>query len=101
MPQVPLRVESELLKKIDRFARDKYETRSDFIRDAVVEKIKSETEEATTKDLILARYVKGDVTFKELSKFLGKKEAGKYKFFIKFFRDGDKRVERILKQLRK
>ena len=101
MPQVPLRFEDELLKKVDRLARTKYETRSDFIREAVIEKLKSEEEKQHAKDLIMTRYVQGKITSKELVKILGKKDAGNYMFFVKFFREGDKRVNRALKILKK
>ena len=101
MPQVPLRFESELLKKIDQFAREKYETRSDFIREAVVDKLKSEEEKHRFKDLILARYVQGKITPKELVKILGKKDAENYMVFVKVFMEGDKRVKKALRLLKK
>lgn len=98
MAQVPLRFEDELLKKIDQFARNKYETRSDFIREAVVEKLKSEEEKRQFKDLILTNHIKGKITPKELVRILGKKDAENYIFFVKFFREGNKRVGRLLKR---
>ncbi len=101
MPQVPLRFEDKLLKKIDELAKEKYETRSDFIRDAIVEKVKSEEEKQRAKDLIFSRYVQGKITQKELTKILGKRDAENYIYFVKFFKEGNKRVERLLKRHKK
>lgn len=100
MPQVPLRFESELLKKIDKSAREKYETRSDFIRGAVIEKIKSETEKAKVRDMVLSRFAKGELSFEALKQFLGKEEADKYRIILHVFSKG-KRAENIIRQLSK
>ncbi len=100
MPQVPLRFKDELLHKIDAFAREHYETRSDFIREAVIEKIKSETEKAKVRDMVLSRFAKGELSSEALKQFLGKEEADKYRIILRVFSKG-KRVEKIIRQLSK
>ena len=100
MPQVPLRFEDELLKKIDRFAKDRYGTRSEFIREAVIEKIKSETERSKVRDMVLSRFARGDVSFNVLKQFLGKEEADKYRIVFRVF-SKSKRADKIIRQLSK
>lgn len=100
MAQVPLRFEDELLKKIDELARKKYETRSDFVREAVIEKINSEEERSKVKDTILSKFAEGDISYKILRQFLGKEEADKYRIVLRIFSNRD-RANKIIRQLRR
>lgn len=98
MAQVPLRFDDELLKKVDELARKKYETRSDFVREAVIEKIKSEGEKSKVRDLVLSKFAKGDISFENLKQFLGTEEADKYRIILRVFSKG-KRAEKIIRKM--
>jgi metal-responsive CopG/Arc/MetJ family transcriptional regulator len=100
MAQVPLRFDDKLLKKLDVLARRMYKTRSEFIREAVIQKLKSEEEKARVRDVILSKFAKGDISFKTLQQFLGKEEADKYRIIVRVF-SKRKKVEKVLQKLSK
>lgn len=89
---ITVRLEDGPREKIAEIARQKLESRSDIIREALMEYIRKETEMREIKKIVAKKFAEGKVSFEELVKVLGYEEAKRVAFFVdiaeKSFREG-------------
>ncbi len=77
-----VRIEPKLKEKIKMLERAKIETRSNIIREALINYIQKETETKEIKKMIAERFAADKISFEETVRFLGYEEAKKIAFFV-------------------
>lgn len=77
-----LRIEPEWEKKIEALEREKLETRSNIMREALITYIQKETEMKEIKKVVAEKFAKGLISFEEVVRIAGYEEARKIAFFV-------------------
>lgn len=77
-----VRIESELEEKIEALERDKLETRSNIVREALIAYIQKETEMKEIKNIVAKKFAQGLISFEEVVRLVGYEDARKIAFFI-------------------
>ncbi len=77
-----VRIEPELQEKIETLEREKIETRSNIIRDALIAYIQKETEMKEIKKIVAEKFALGLISFEEVVRILGYEGARKIAFFV-------------------
>lgn len=77
-----VRIEPELKEKIETLEREKIETKSKIIREALIEYIQKETEMKEIKKIIAKKFTLNLISFDEVVRILGYEEARKVAFFV-------------------
>lgn len=75
LEQVSIRMDSRLLKEIDRIAHEKFKRRSDIIRDALTEYVEEELEEEKVKELVTRKFLEGEIDYRDFAKVVGVEKA--------------------------
>ncbi len=76
-----IRIEPEWKNKIEKMARERIETKSNLIREALIEFIRRETEMMEIKKIAARKFALDEISFEELIKIVGYKEARKIAFY--------------------
>ncbi len=76
-----VRVEQVLDQQLDEFAKEKAKPKSEIIRSAIQEYIRKEAEIGEIKRFIAKKFAEGKLSFEEMVRFLGYKEAQKVAFY--------------------
>jgi len=71
LEQVSIRVDSRLVKELDRIAHHRYKRRSDVIRDALVDFVEHEVELREVKQALTEQFFEGKLSFKEFAQLVG------------------------------
>lgn len=79
---ITIRIEPEWKKRIEKMATERLETKSSLIREAVIEFIRKETEMEEIKKVMARRFALDKISFEELIKIVGYKEARKIAFYV-------------------
>lgn len=79
---ITIRIEPEWKKRIEKMATERLETKSNLIREAVIEFIRKETEMEEIKKVMARRFALDKISFEELIKIVGYKEARKIAFYV-------------------
>lgn len=77
-----VRIEPEWEEKIKALEREKMETRSNIIREALIAYIQKETEMKEIKKVIAEKFAKDLLSFEEVVRVVGYGEARKIAFFV-------------------
>lgn len=77
-----VRIEPELEKKINSLEREKLETRSNIVREALIAYIQKETESKEIKKIIAEKFARGSISFEEVVRLVGYEDARKIAFFV-------------------
>ena len=77
-----IRLEPSLAKEIDRLVRVKLETRSNILREAILRYIEREAGLQDIKRLAAKKYAEGSLSFEDLVKVIGYRDARKIVFFV-------------------
>ena len=76
-----VRIEPELKRRLEYLAREKIEGKSDIIREALIEFVRKETEMKEIKGIMAEKFTLGKISFEELIKIVGYREARKIAFY--------------------
>ena len=77
-----VRIEPKLKEKIKMLERSKIETRSNIIREALINYVEKETETKEIKKIIAEKFAAGNISFEETVRILGYEDAKKIAFFV-------------------
>lgn len=77
-----VRIDPELEEKIEVLEREKLETRSNIVREALMAYIQKETEMKDIKKIIAKKFSQNLISFEEIVRLLGYDEARKIAFFV-------------------
>lgn len=77
-----VRIEPEWKKKIEKLASDKKETKSDVIREALIEYVRREEEKGEIERLVAQKFASGEISFEELTRIVGYGDARKIAFYV-------------------
>ncbi|MBI4142111.1 hypothetical protein HY484_04250 [Candidatus Woesearchaeota archaeon] len=91
--QFCLRIEPELVRKIDDEAEHEYKTRTEFIKEAVQKLLKEKEEKEHLKRLAAELWLKGELSETKLKKVLNEEEIKDLKF-------GKHWVEEVIHEIR-
>ena len=76
-----IRVETKLDNQLQQIAKEQARPRSEIVRRAITEYIKKETELEEIKRFVAKKFAEGKLSFEDMVKFLGYKEAQKVAFY--------------------
>lgn len=89
-----VRVDLELKKKLEALEKEKMQTKSDIVRQAIIKYIEREKELNEMKKIIAQKFAGKDISFEEAVRILGYEEARKIAFYVeiakKSFEEGIK-----------
>ncbi len=77
-----VRIEPELRKKIEILGREKIETKSNIVREALMNYIQKEMEMKEIKKVVAEKFTLDKISFEELIRIVGYKEAKKIAFYV-------------------
>ena len=77
-----VRIEGELEEKISLLEREKLETRSNIVREALLAYVQKETEMKEIKKIVAKKFAQGIISFEELVRLIGYEDARKIAFFV-------------------
>ena len=77
-----VRIGPDLREKIRNLEREKLETTSSIVREALLEYVQKETGLEEIKKIIAEKFAAGKISFEETVRLLGYEEARKIAFFI-------------------
>ena len=78
--QFSLRMETDLLRKVDEEAEREYKTRTELIKEAVHKLLKENQEKEKLKQLAAELWLKGELSETKLKKVLSEEEISDLKF---------------------
>ncbi len=76
-----IRVEPEIDKKLHEVAKEHAKSKSEIVRKAITEYVARETEIEEIKRFIAKKFAENKISFDEVVRFLGYKEAQKVAFY--------------------
>jgi len=79
---ITVRIEPEWKDKIEKMATERIETKSNLVREALIEFIRRETEMKEIKKIIARKFASDEISFEELINVVGYKEARKIAFYV-------------------
>jgi predicted transcriptional regulator len=79
---ITVRIEPEWKNKIEKMATERIETKSNLIREALIEFIRRETEMMEIKKIVARKFASDEISFEELIKIVGYNEARKIAFYV-------------------
>lgn len=79
---ITVRIEPEWKEKIEKLAAERIETKSNLIREALIEFVRRETEMKEIKKTIARKFALDKISFEELVEIVGYKEARKIAFYV-------------------
>jgi metal-responsive CopG/Arc/MetJ family transcriptional regulator len=82
-----LRIEHELVRKIDETAEKEYKTRTELIKEAVLRLLNEKQEKEKMKKLSAELWLKGEISETKLKKILTEEEIEDLKFGKKWFEE--------------
>lgn len=85
--QFSLRIEPELVRKVDEEAEREYKTRTEFIKEAVQKLLKEKEEKERLKHLAAELWIKGEISETKLKKVLSDEEVKDLKFGKQWIED--------------
>lgn len=77
-----VRIEPKLKEKIRMLEKEKMETRSNIIREALINYVERETEMKEIRKMIAEKFAAGKISFEETVRLLGYEDAKKIAFFV-------------------
>ncbi len=77
-----VRVEPKIKEKLKLLEKEKMETRSNIIREALIRYIEKEMEMKEIRKIVAEKFASGSISFEETVKILGYEEARKIAFFV-------------------
>ncbi|MFP4050819.1 MAG: ribbon-helix-helix protein, CopG family [Thermoplasmata archaeon] len=77
-----VRIDQHWKKKLEEFASKENKTKSDIVRKALIDYIKSKEKKEEVKKIVSKEYAEGKISFDELIKMLGYEEAKKVAFYV-------------------
>lgn len=89
--QINLKLQSELAKEIELLARVLHIQKNEWIRNVIARQVKKELEKY--KEYIALEFARGNITYDELVKYLGKKEADDIKMIYELTQAAKKDVD--------
>ena len=75
LQQISMRLNSDLLSKLDSIAKEDFKRRSDVIRDALVDYVKEQIEIREIKEMATKKFLDGDLGFDDLARIVGFRTA--------------------------
>ena len=75
LQQISMRLNSDLLSKLDSIAKEDFKRRSDVIRDALVNYVKEQIEIREIKEMATKKFLDGDLGFDYLARIVGFRTA--------------------------
>lgn len=79
---ITVRIEPKWKERIKALEREKLETRSNIVREALIKYLQKETELKEIKKVIARKFASNLISFEELIRIVGYEEARKIAFFI-------------------
>lgn len=79
---ITVRIEPKWKEKIKTLEREKIETKSNIIREALIKYLQKETELREIKKVIAKKFASNLISFEELIRIIGYEEARKVAFFV-------------------
>ena len=79
---ITVRIEPELERRIERVALERTQTKSDLVREALIEYLRKKTEMKEIKKIVAKKFALGKISFEELIKIVGYEEARKIAFYV-------------------
>lgn len=77
-----VRIEPKLKEKIKTLEREKIETRSNIIREALISYVQKEMALKEIKKAVAEKFASGKISFEETVRLLGYEDARKVAFFV-------------------
>ncbi len=77
-----VRIEGDLNRSLDELVKERAEGRSEIVREALQEFISKQAELKEIKSFIAKKFAEGSVSFDELVRLLGYREARKVAFYV-------------------
>ncbi|KXB08260.1 hypothetical protein AKJ58_00495 [candidate division MSBL1 archaeon SCGC-AAA385D11] len=79
---ITVRIEPKWKKKIEKLAAEKRETKSDVIREALVEYTQREEERKEIERVVAKKFASEKISFEELTRIVGYDKARKIAFYV-------------------
>ena len=79
---ITIRIEPELEERITFLEKEKLETRSNIVREALLSYIQKEAETREIKKIVAKKFAQGLISFEELVRLVGYEDARKIAFFV-------------------
>lgn len=80
---ITVRIDPEWKKKVEKLAAEKRETKSDVIREALIDYIQRKEERKEIERSAAKKYASGKISFEELTRITGYEKARKIAFYVK------------------
>lgn len=77
-----VRIEPEWKKKIEKLAAEKRETKSDVVREALIEYTERKEERKEIERTVAKKFAAEKISFKELARIVGYEKARKIAFYV-------------------
>jgi metal-responsive CopG/Arc/MetJ family transcriptional regulator len=79
---ITVRIEPKLKEKIKALEKEKIETRSNIIREALIKYLQKESEIKEIKKVVAEKFASNLISFEELVRIVGYEEARKIAFYV-------------------